>query len=713
MTDWEHLNYIKYLDYQFTQDKIKSGSLLLNQDLTCDSLAIDTLSPVVECDDTGILDFERDTPLYYYRAGRLRGVYYVQDIERIGPIRYQITAQSAVALLDRGRHMGGIYTGQEAGEVLPDIAGSVPIIVKTSLAKQKLYGWLPIASPRANMTQALFALGASIRTELDGVLHAAFLWDGLSCVIPPDDTYREGGAVRTQGKVTQVAVTEHQYIEGGELTILFEGTAQQGYEITFNEPMYDLQATGFTILDQGANYAVLSAGSGTLTGREYIHNTRQVTRSLRAAQDSNVKTFPNATLVSLVNSAAVADRLANYYKHHQTVEESVIYVGQHCGNRIQIPDPFDAIQTDVCLESAAVNLSATLKAQFKATKGFVPLKEEDVEYLDAQMVVEEDGPVDLPDDVVHIRAVLIGGGQGGSAGYNSAAATAGTSATVQSPSTGESSGTAGVGGEGGEPGTPGQGGNILEIELDLDPGAVLTAHIGTGGNGSATPGQAGALGTATTLTVGTQVFSSANGSPSNTGYTDVITGNVYATPGQPGKKGANGGRGGTSGARAQPGGNVDTAIGGEIGTNVYAERDVYGIHIIEGGWFGGGGAAAFGKNGSDANGINGGNGTDAVAPADAQRPGAGGDAGHGGGGPGGGGAGYASAQGNPTSSSASWRAYGSGGLPGTTGKGSKGAKGGHGAIILYLSVEKIQPGGEFRDKYGRPILEKEIRRFIV
>ena len=48
---------------------------------------------------------------------------------------------------------------------------------------------------------------------------------------------------------------------------------KSGDIITFDEPVYGLTASGFTIQSQGANFAKLSAGNGTLKGRKYKHNT--------------------------------------------------------------------------------------------------------------------------------------------------------------------------------------------------------------------------------------------------------------------------------------------------------------------------------------------------------------------------------------------------------------------------------------------------------
>ena len=81
---------------------------------------------------------------------------------------------------------------------------------------------------------------------------------------------------------------EHQYIKGTEEVTLFEGVAEEGDIIQFEEPAYGLEASGFSVQSSGANYAVLSAGTGTLTGKKYVHMTRDVRVPVSEDEVSNV-----------------------------------------------------------------------------------------------------------------------------------------------------------------------------------------------------------------------------------------------------------------------------------------------------------------------------------------------------------------------------------------------------------------------------------------
>ena len=465
-------NTIVYSQWTFTDSDIHSGNMYLAMALMSDALEANTFTATVECADRSIINFERNTPLTYSYKGQQRGIFYVQSITRDGPTTYTISATSAIGLLIESLHYGGIYTGQTVAEVLPSICGTVPYVVKTNLRDIALYGWLPVASSRDNLSQVLFAIGASIRTDLDGVLHIETLWDGIVGNIGKDRLYN-GAQVNYDAKVTQVVVTEHQYMEGGDEENLFEGTAAEGDIITFDDPMYDLTPSGLTILESGANYAKVSAGTGTLTGRKYIHNTREVTRAVSQANEPNVITVTDATLVSLVNSVAVAERLVNYYQWTETIESGVVYDGELPGNRSNAWHPYDEEVVSGCLESADVNLSNTLKAEERLLVGYVPPKFEQVVTYDEHELLTGSGTWTVPEGVTEVRMALIQGGQAGfngTDGENGGGSGSFVRQDVDSgpyPSAGESaSRSASVTAQGGSAGNGGEGSGHSDYRRD-------------------------------------------------------------------------------------------------------------------------------------------------------------------------------------------------------------------------------------------------------
>ena len=535
------MNQIIYSKWVFEDDDIRSAQIYRATSLIADSLEPNTLNATVRCSDSSILEFEQDTRLTYVHSTDLPAYFYIQDITRTGPDEYAISAMSAIGRLIHGeQHYGGIYTGQTVGQVIPEICGPVPCVVKTNLQDVQIYGWLPIASRRDNLAQILFAVGAWIRDDLDGVLHIERLWDGYTANITQAQIY-QGPSMSYGAKVTQVVVTEHQYVQGGEEVTLFEGQSQQGDIITFSEPAYNLRASGFSILESNANYAKITAGNGTLIGSAYIHNTRQVSADVSQAAEPNVVTVSDATLVSLVNSSDVAQRLAQYYACLATFDGDILPGQQLDGNVVGIYDPFDRQMVQACLKSLDIKISGTLKATVSALVGFKPPQVDDSQTLDERIVLTGSGTYQIPAGTTLIRYVLISGAQGGHCGQKGGDVGTSPSVSWSDPTWGDQYRGCGLadGGVGGEGGAPGAGARILEGTLDISDITSIPYSCGLGGLGAAydpddPDGSAGSdteLGAATT----------AGAQAPEDGYTDPITGEKYGGIGDqgiPGGKGA-------------------------------------------------------------------------------------------------------------------------------------------------------------------------------
>lgn len=738
-------NTIKYGAFTFTQDKIKDGTMYRSRDLLSASLEVDTLTVTVECDAPTITKFKRNAQLVRYYNDDQDGTFYVQSIKRIAPKLYTITATSKVGLLSGGQHMGGIYSGDLAGDVIRDICGDVAVMVKSNISGIKMYGWLPIATPRENLAQVLFATGATVKEDRDGTLRVEGLWDGMSSIISADRIY-EDSSVDYNSDVSGVSVTEHQYTEGGELTSLFEGTAAQGDIITFSEPHYGLVATGFTIIESGANYAKVSAGSGTLQGRPYIHNTREITRTVNADAAENVKTVRSATLVSLVNSKAVAERMVNYYKCVESISAPTLYDRELPGDRLGVYHPFDEVYTDACLESESVTLSGTLKAQEKSVVGFVPV-DTNTNLVNHVEVLTGSGEWTPPEGVEEFRAVLI---QGGGIGYSGndgvgpdAKAVSGISVPAQNgvfqwPVSDQwPLNVRGAGGSGGAPGVQGKvfDAGIIQVDREKYPYAC--------GDAGSTPGEAGGETTFFDRT-------SATGVVYPEGYEDVLSGIVYAQPGEAGGKGALGGgrgdpgedSGGVQGGAVTPA-RTDTMSGS--GALPYDNTTVYEVCEVSCAAKGNGGGGGAGGSSGENQGAPG----QTQAPAEVTFEGlgslynalvvnwifaSGGIGGNGASGQGGktyGSAGFGGGGGGGTGStpnaSISGRMYYTSGMtprdqltlnyaspsiPGGTG--GAGGAGAPGCILIYYSLETpAAKPVQLKDKAGKKMIDKYNRLLIV
>lgn len=747
-------NKIVYGDRVFEGNKIKSGNFHIATSLLSSSLEANTLSVVIETEDRTITEFERNAPIVYFYDDVQTGVFYVKSIDRNGPNTYKISATSAIGLLSENQHYGGIYSGETASELLASICGTIPYEIKTNLADIKLYGWLPIATARDNLSQVLFAIGATIRTDLNGVLRIAALWDGISGNLGLDRMY-QGPSVTNAAKVTQVIVTEHQYIKSGESSTLFEGSVEEGKIVTFDDPVFGLSASGFTILESGANYAKLTSGSGKLTGTKYTHNKSQIIRDIVSAQEPNVKKVENATLVSLTNSAAVADRMKNYYKHAQSIQAPVVYKGESTGNRVLTWDPYNKEPVTACIEKEDITISNTLKSSSEMLVGYVPLKIEHTEILENRVILTGSGEWTVPEGTTYVRVVLIDGGQDGQPGGDGTVGNVARSdndmdiTNKDASENEEVSATANISlrsqsaGVGGDAGLGGLGGRIFQSSLNVESGQTISYSCGTSTN----------YGEDSITKFGELLSSSGN--RNELGYTDPITGETYAVPG---KGGVNGGDGGGPG---EPGEDAGTAKGGQgLSGRTRSDKDTYSGSYVSGIWFssevngnvtfgdsGGGGAGGNGENGTNSSGstsiivrfndsngssgetiatsLGGGSGGNGADGQDGLTYGSGGD-----GGSGGGGAGVCGALKVTTHTKTKWKrrsgstatSYGLSAVARATayaasnirgGSGGKKGNGVQGCIILYYGVPQKIVSGPVKDKNGRVVLDKLGRRLIV
>ena len=709
-------NSIIYGDRTFTNLDVKEGRTTSERSPIGDVLTIDTLEFDVVSEDTTLTNFIRNTPLTFFRDDEQMGIFYVQKISRTSINTYHFACTSTVGLLDETYHDGGIYTGETVKEVCEDICSPLTVYTKTNLQNIKLYGWLPIATRRENLTQVLFAIGATFKVDFDGAIRIEGLWSGEASTIDAGEIYASG-TVDYATPVTEVIVTEHAYSQSAtETTELFKGTTSAGDKITFDEPCYDLAASGFSILASGANWATVSAGSGVLMGKKYTHVTRQVmqqikpkTRELVTQSDNTVK-VENATLVSLVNATAVAERLAEYYSHNERINYKIAVKRETPGDVVKIAHPYGGTVSG-CIESADITVSGKLAAEESVLIDYFPPDIGEQEYYDTVEVLTESGTWTVPENVTSIRAVLIGGGSGGSSGCEG--------------EDGKNVYNGGAGGKGGIAGAGGVGGKVYSVEMNVTPGTNYAVQIGAGGKGgvySAGGSVAGTSGVQTKF----GSLSSENGSSSDIGFADPVNNQFYAQAGDDGIKGGDGGSGGeatytSDDSKVRAGKDGGNALGYAGGKGASGSGSKYNGQIgVSGG--GGGGGAAMGNTGGDGDvgrlkwtnfalpeyqgsgwlakgGAGGSGGNATIIPNTPTMLGGGGGGGHGGGGGGGGG----------LTQAVSTRSHSGG----SGGNGSSGGDGAPGCVLIYYRVYRASSAGRFVTRDGKGFNEKFTRKVVV
>lgn len=689
------MNKIVYAGRTFTDDQITAGQCYLSQSLLSSSLEIDTFDFSVSSDDPTLVDYQQDAPLQYYRDDVFIGTYFVQQVNRVSRKIYDFSCVSVVGLLDKADHYGGIYAGQTVEEVVTDICKGFTVTFAANVKRIKLYGWLPVASARENLAQVLFATSSTITVGADASILVKGLDDTVKSQIG-EDRLSLDSSVQYDPFVTKVVVLEHQYVKSTEEKKLFEGTTSAGDRIIFSEPMHTLKSTGFSVTEAGDNYAIVSAGSGTLTGQTYTHTTREMvgTPPTRAATNiENIIRVEDATLISLANSRAVADRLAEYYTHTQHIVTNMDYQTEQAGQVVNIQHPYNAEKTLACVESMDITLSKRLSAQTSALVGYLPPDISQIEYYDTFEILTGSGTWTAPKGVKNLRAVLIGGGTGGQS------ATAGEDGGI--PPRKPLNTITAKGGAGGIGGKGGKGGNIFQAEITAKAGDSFSYQSGAAGVSGAYDATTQNLGRAGTASVFGSL-SSASGTPSDIGYTNPFSGETYAKRGEDGVNGAAGGASVYPSNRntySENGQDVLTWTGGRGGLCYLNPSDATGWTQYHSA--GGGGGAAYGSNGEDGQNadqdytgpdgqkqrMKGGNGGNATLRGTVVKYGQGGEGGNGGGGGGANGKAYFPAeQGDPEDYILSL------GTP-EGGAGTAGGAAGAGCIILFYSLPQPVTGG--------------------
>lgn len=741
------MDYIMIGPYQFDRDASKDDMRLdycsSFQEVALDesSLSFDTVSVEVCTKTIGaqLSALPNNTPIIVYRGGEIKARFVSSGVSRIGPVTYQLTGRSPMGALTGMVHTGGIYTGQTVEDVVKEICGNIPSLIKSVYAGVKLYGWLPYAdgkerSARDNLAQVLFAIGAYLRTDLNGVLRIEPLWDGTASLIDVDRSYT-GGTVKYDSPISAVTVTEHQYVAGTEVKELFSGTAQNGDIITFSEPMHSLSATGFTILESGANYAKISAGTGALTGKAYIHNTRLITQPVTAGAVENIKSVTDATLVSLVNSYAVAKRLADYYRCRETITNDIVSGHEKPGHVVSVYHPYDKKMVSACIQSLDTTMSATLKSSMEALVGFKPAQPESAEYLDERVVLTGSGEFQIPEGTTTIHYVMISAGQGGRCGEKGEDTQSGPKFSWTNPVFEDRvDGYAlALGGKGGPGGKGGMGGRIVEGDLDVSQLKSLAYACGKSGKGAefSPDDLPGTDGTDTVF----HGMTTAGASAPDWGFTDPITGEQFGGIGEDGLPGGDG-AGRDPSVSEYTDDSVQQYVNGTIaydedgnaftpGPVAGSEGKVSMTRIASTstprsfGWYssglgGGPAAGANGKAGSSGRGlpgettvdVTGGSGADGMTatltPSKPKRYGRGGRGGYGGGGAGSGGIAVKNGNGTITP-----------GTPGSGGLGSRGGPGADGCVILYYRKFGQAKAGPLVQRGGGLFFDRLNKLFIV
>ena len=350
---------------------------------------------------------------------------YIKQITQIGRSQYALEAMSAVGLLDKVQHLGGIYTAQTVAALLSELIGAAfPYSVSSDVAGQQVRGALEPGTARANLHKLMFAMGITLDKDANGDPVFMFLDPAASVqAIPGDRIYEAGRSVEFPEQATAVEVAEHSFYQLSANVVteqLFDNTGSTPVTnqlVQFPGAYFELIAsTGLTINASGPYYAVLT-GVGTLTGKPYTHNTRTLRQSaVSPLGEEKIVTSERNTLVTALNAENVAKRMMAYYSSKRTVRSTVKLAGEKPGMLVSLADAFGTAAQGYISKSNVRIGSRIQKAELTIITDYTPTGQGNVYTTMYRFTAS--GTWTVPAGVTHIRVVVIGGGTGGGGGHN-------------------------------------------------------------------------------------------------------------------------------------------------------------------------------------------------------------------------------------------------------------------------------------------------------
>lgn len=328
----------------FSEDEITDVRLLNEMDPYLCELTADTVTfGICDAKSRNLLPQENQK-VEIRRDGKTIAVHYINNSVREAGNRYSISGQSAIGLLTDD-FLGGMYTDKPLEELLKEVLEEWPYDIHKSFSGISVSGYIPVCTRREALQQIVFAIGAVVTTQGDGIIKLNPMPETVTSVFPPADVFL-GGKVTTAPRFAKVEVYAHSYAPSDESEVLVQNEQIDGVDVllTFTDPHHSYEITGGTITSSGANWVkVTAAGPVEITAKKYIHST--VLHAKRnplavAREQGNVLTVAEATLVNSENVLGVVSRLYEASKHRSTAKQEVIVGSHKAGDRVASVNPW-------------------------------------------------------------------------------------------------------------------------------------------------------------------------------------------------------------------------------------------------------------------------------------------------------------------------------------------------------------------------------------
>ena len=316
----------------FYGNELRTVKIIQEIDPLSTQIPINTCDFVLDSRRDIEYSFEERQPISVYFNETLRSTSFVKKAKRQSKNIWNIQSEDYISLLDTAKYYGGIYTNENAVELLKDIfnVAKVPFDIDDIFLSEQVSGYIPYGSCRDALMQVAFAIGAVVDTSNAEKVKVYALNDEVSQYIPLNRIL-QGQNFENETRMTSVEVVAHSYKAISDTVTVYDA-AESGIGnnlfIKFNEPLHSLSIENGKIISSGTNYAIISAYENCiLIGRKYDHTTtiKSLSNPLVLLSDTeNIISIQNATLVSASNIDIVLERCYNYYKSNTNINLKIV-----------------------------------------------------------------------------------------------------------------------------------------------------------------------------------------------------------------------------------------------------------------------------------------------------------------------------------------------------------------------------------------------------
>lgn len=391
--------------YSWNSDDIMSGNMEVQKSMISETLDADILTVTINSALTNVWSsssvarqpssiisqlrrpqdisaFKYGDPIYYYHGTTLMGKFYIKRVEQQAKNLYYVYAISAVGLLSDQTHMGGIWTSPTAfTTILSSVMGSIPYSIdsasQTAVNALRVTGLLKIQSRQSALRQLMFPYGLSIMKDEFGVVKIGY----NNPTVPKNidkDNMRMGSSINYLTPASVIRITEHTYAQSSttEDEVLYDNTssavAAEHQVIEFSDPMHTLTTTGsLTVEESNCNYAIVN-GIGQLSGKKYIHVTRQLEQSTGTGVTTEAREIncTDAYLINTLNSYSCLARMADYYSQAREAKVNFEPTNEICGDLVTINSPWEyhtSSPINGYLKNMSLDMGGDLEAESNVT----------------------------------------------------------------------------------------------------------------------------------------------------------------------------------------------------------------------------------------------------------------------------------------------------------------------------------------------------------